>query len=28
VQGDRRGKWVCYSLDQEQLANLRAAIDA
>ena len=28
VQGDRRGKWVWYSLDHEGLANLRTAIDA
>ncbi len=28
VHGDRRGKWVWYSLDRERLANLRAAIDA
>jgi ArsR family transcriptional regulator len=28
VRGDRRGKWVWYSLDRERLANLRAAIDA
>ena len=28
VHGDRRGKWVWYSLDRARLANLRAAIDA
>lgn len=28
VQGDRRGKWVWYSLKHERLAQLRAAIDA
>ena len=28
VHGDRRGKWVWYSLDRERLARLRAAIDA
>jgi ArsR family transcriptional regulator len=28
VHGDRRGKWVWYSLDRERLASLRAAIDA
>jgi ArsR family transcriptional regulator, arsenate/arsenite/antimonite-responsive transcriptional repressor len=27
VQGDRRGKWVWYSLNRERLASLRAAID-
>jgi ArsR family transcriptional regulator len=27
VQGDRRGKWVWYSLDRDRLAGLRAAID-
>ncbi len=27
VQGDRRGKWVWYSLNRDRLANLRAAID-
>jgi ArsR family transcriptional regulator len=27
VQGDRRGKWVWYSLNAERLAELRAAID-
>lgn len=26
VHGDRRGKWVWYSLDLERLADLRAAI--
>ena len=28
VHGDRRGKWVWYSLDRERVAHLRAAIDA
>jgi ArsR family transcriptional regulator len=28
VHGDRRGKWVWYSLDRDRLANLRTAIDA
>jgi ArsR family transcriptional regulator, arsenate/arsenite/antimonite-responsive transcriptional repressor len=28
VHGDRRGKWVWYSLDQVRLAALRAALDA
>jgi ArsR family transcriptional regulator len=28
VHGDRRGKWVWYSLDRARLASLRAAIDA
>ena len=28
VQGERRGKWVWYSLDHEGFANLRTAIDA
>ena len=28
VHGDRRGKWVWYSLDRERLANLRGALDA
>ncbi|HWG73937.1 MAG TPA: metalloregulator ArsR/SmtB family transcription factor [Acidimicrobiales bacterium] len=28
VHGDRRGKWVWYSLDAGRLADLRAAIDA
>lgn len=27
VHGDRRGKWVWYSLDRARLASLRAAID-
>lgn len=27
VHGDRRGKWVWYSLDRERLAALRGAID-
>ena len=27
VQGDRRGKWVWYSLNRARLAELRAAID-
>ena len=27
VQGERRGKWVWYSLNRERLAELRAAID-
>jgi len=27
VHGDRRSKWVYYSLDRGQLASLRAAID-
>ena len=27
VSGDRRGKWVWYSLDRDRLAQLRAAID-
>jgi ArsR family transcriptional regulator len=27
VQGDRRGKWVWYSLNRVRLAALRAAID-
>ena len=27
VQGDRRGKWVWYSLNRERLATLRSAID-
>ena len=27
VQGDRRGKWVWYSLNAERLAELGAAID-
>jgi ArsR family transcriptional regulator len=28
VRGDRRGKWVWYSLDRDRLAELRAAIDS
>jgi ArsR family transcriptional regulator, arsenate/arsenite/antimonite-responsive transcriptional repressor len=28
VQGEKRGRWVWYSLNRDQLANLRAAIDA
>lgn len=28
VHGDRRGKWVWYSLDRDRLSNLRRAIDA
>ena len=28
VHGDRRGKWVWYSLDRDRLAALRASIDA
>jgi ArsR family transcriptional regulator len=27
VKGDRRGKWVWYSLNRDRLAGLRAAID-
>jgi ArsR family transcriptional regulator len=27
VHGERRGKWVYYSLDRSRLASLRAAID-
>jgi ArsR family transcriptional regulator len=27
VQGDRRGKWVWYSLNRQRLASLRTAID-
>ena len=27
VQGDRRGKWVWYSLNADRLAELRTAID-
>ena len=27
VQGDRRGKWVWYSLNRDRLSELRAAID-
>jgi ArsR family transcriptional regulator len=28
VHGDRRGKWVWYSLDRNRLADLRSALDA
>jgi len=28
VQGEKRGRWVWYSLNRERLAALRAAIDA
>lgn len=28
VHGERRGKWVWYSVDRKRLATLRAAIDA
>lgn len=28
VSGDRRGKWVWYSLNRDRLAGLRAAIDS
>jgi ArsR family transcriptional regulator len=28
VHGERRGKWVWYSLDRDRLAALRAALDA
>jgi ArsR family transcriptional regulator len=28
VQGDRRGKWVWYSLNRSRLSELRAAIDS
>jgi ArsR family transcriptional regulator, arsenate/arsenite/antimonite-responsive transcriptional repressor len=28
VHGDRRGKWVWYSLDHERLAMLRSALEA
>lgn len=28
VHGERRGKWVWYSLDRARLAELRAAIDS
>jgi ArsR family transcriptional regulator, arsenate/arsenite/antimonite-responsive transcriptional repressor len=28
VQGDRRGKWVWYSLNADRLAELRATIDS
>jgi ArsR family transcriptional regulator, arsenate/arsenite/antimonite-responsive transcriptional repressor len=27
VRGERRGKWVWYSLDRDRLADLRSAID-
>jgi ArsR family transcriptional regulator len=27
VQGERRGKWVWYSLNRDRLAHLRSAID-
>ena len=27
VHGDRRGKWVWYSLDRDRLADLRAALE-
>ena len=27
VHGDRRGKWVWYSLNRDRLAQLRSAID-
>jgi ArsR family transcriptional regulator len=27
VHGDRRGKWVWYSLDRDRLARLRSALD-
>jgi ArsR family transcriptional regulator len=27
VHGDRRGKWVWYSLDRDRLSNLRTALD-
>jgi ArsR family transcriptional regulator len=27
VQGERRGKWVWYSLNRDRLADLRSAID-
>jgi ArsR family transcriptional regulator len=27
VHGDRRGKWVWYSLDRDRLAGLRSALD-
>jgi len=27
VQGDRRGKWVWYSLNRDRLAQLRSALD-
>lgn len=28
VHGDRRGKWVWYSLDRDRLADLKAALEA
>ena len=28
VHGDRRGKWVWYSLDRDRLASLRKALDS
>ena len=28
VHGDRRGKWVWYSIDRRRVANLRTALDA
>jgi ArsR family transcriptional regulator len=28
VHGDRRGKWVWYSLDRQRLDNLKSAIEA
>jgi ArsR family transcriptional regulator len=28
VRGERRGKWVWYSLDRERLAELRSTIDS
>lgn len=28
VHGDRRGKWVWYSLDRDRIAELRGALDA
>jgi ArsR family transcriptional regulator len=28
VHGDRRGRWVWYSLDRDRLAGLRSALDA
>jgi ArsR family transcriptional regulator, arsenate/arsenite/antimonite-responsive transcriptional repressor len=28
VQGERRGKWVWYSLNRDRLAQLRSAIDS
>ncbi len=28
VQGDRRGKWVWYSLDRDRLAALRTALES